>query len=227
VLAPLSTALDGAPGPALVDIGGGTGNYAMALRADGWDPLVVDRSPEMLAVAAAKDLSTLEASAESLPLEDASFDAVTLISVLHHLDDPAAALSEAARVLRPTGRLALVAFSREDISDLWLLDYFPASASWMEATHPPVADLIERLPGAMRSEIVFADLDDASLAALASFPRLILDPDWRRQTSFFERMARDHRSGLELGLKKLHDDLAAGRTPDRPGRASLIAWRKP
>gem|GEM_PF-5118778 len=42
VLAPLRKALEGAPGPELLDIGGGTGNYAAALTEDGWRPLVLD-----------------------------------------------------------------------------------------------------------------------------------------------------------------------------------------
>ena len=40
VLAPLREALAGAPGRVLVDVGGGTGNYAAALAKDGWEPLV-------------------------------------------------------------------------------------------------------------------------------------------------------------------------------------------
>ena len=38
---------------------------------------------------------------EALPIEDGELDAATLILVLHHLPDPAAALREAARVLKP------------------------------------------------------------------------------------------------------------------------------
>src|SRR5918997_4336452 len=75
VLKPLREALDGAPGRRLVDVGGGTGNYARALKDEGWDPLVVDREPAMLARARAKGLETLEADAQRLPLPDASADA--------------------------------------------------------------------------------------------------------------------------------------------------------
>ncbi len=49
VLRGLRDALKGAPGRRLADIGGGTGNYALALRREGWEPVVVDRSPAMLA----------------------------------------------------------------------------------------------------------------------------------------------------------------------------------
>lgn len=67
VLRPLREALKGAPGPRLADVGGGTGNYALALKREGWEPVVVDRSAEMLARAAAKGLETVEADAQRLP----------------------------------------------------------------------------------------------------------------------------------------------------------------
>ena len=46
-----------------------------------------------------------------LPLPDASFDAVVIHQVLHYADRPAAAIAEAARVLRPDGVLVVVDFA--------------------------------------------------------------------------------------------------------------------
>src|SRR3954468_21517313 len=192
VLGPLREALAGAPGRRLADIGGGTGNYSRALRDEGWDPVVVDRQPEMLARAAGKGLETIEADARSLPLADASVDAAMLVSMLHHVEDPAAALTEAQRILRPGGRLALMVFTREDISDLWLSDYFPSTRAWMVESHPTLDELLALVPGARRIEVVFRDLEEASLAALAAYPERLVDPSWHRQTSFFERLERDH-----------------------------------
>jgi SAM-dependent methyltransferase len=226
VLAPLRRALCGVPGRRLADIGGGTGNYAVALKAEGWDPLVIDASEKMLSRAQAKGLRTLACDAQALCLDDESFDAVMLISMLHHVDDAVAALGEARRVLCPGGRLAVMIYTREDIADLWLLDYFPATQAWMIETHQPLAEITALLPGATRFEIQFDDLEDASLAALASHPHLILDPQWRRQTSYFERLARDHPDQLQSGLERLRSDIEAEREPRRPGRASMIAWSK-
>jgi demethylmenaquinone methyltransferase/2-methoxy-6-polyprenyl-1,4-benzoquinol methylase len=91
VLRMLRQALAGAPGRRLADLGGGTGNYALALSHEGWEPIVVDRSPQMLARAAAKGLEIVEADVQRLPFDDESFDASTMISMLHHVDDRGAA----------------------------------------------------------------------------------------------------------------------------------------
>lgn len=227
VLGPLREALAAAPGRRLLDVGGGTGNYARALRDEGWEPLVVDRSPAMLARAAAKGLETLEGDAQALPLPDESFDAVTMISMLHHVEDRARALAEARRVLRRGGRLVLKGYAREDIEHLWLQDYFPSTRAWMDASHPRLAELLEQLPGARRIPVVFRDLVDASLAALAAHPELVLDQHWRRQTSYFERLERDHPDELRAGLARLREAVAAGRAPRARGGASVLAWTKP
>lgn len=226
VLLPLRQALAGAPGPELLDIGGGTGNYAAALAREGWRPLVLDRSPEMLAQAEAKDLQTMPADAAKLPFADGSFDAAMLVAMIHHVEQPARALAEARRVLRPGGRMALMVFTREDVEDSWCLDYFPSSRPWMEATHLPLGELLAELPGSRRIPVVYEDLHDGSMAALLGHPELLLDPARRSQTSFFERMERDHPEDLRAGLARLERELGEGRAPRRSGGASMIAWVK-
>jgi ubiquinone/menaquinone biosynthesis C-methylase UbiE len=223
VLGPLREALDGAPGRGLLDVGGGTGNYAAALREEGWEPVVSDRSPDMLARAAAKGLQTVEADAQALPFDDGSFDAVMCVCMLHHVDHPARALAEQRRVLRPGGRGALMAFAREDIADAWYMDYFPSTRAWMDASHPPLAELVAPLPGARRIEVVLRELD-GSLASLTSFPEKVLDEGWRRQTSYFERLERDHPDELATGLARLRADIASGNPPQGLGRATVLAW---
>jgi demethylmenaquinone methyltransferase/2-methoxy-6-polyprenyl-1,4-benzoquinol methylase len=227
VLAPLREALEGAPGRRLADVGGGTGNYARALRDEGWDPVVIDREPGMLARAAAKGLETIEADAQNLPLADESVDAVMLVSMLHHVEEPARALAEAQRILRPGGRLALMVFTREDTAESWLNDYFPSTREWMLASHQPLDELLALLPGARRIEVVFRDLEDGSLAALSAYPEKIVEPEWHRQTSYFERLGRDHPDELAAGLARIRAELAEGVAPNEPGLASVIAWVKP
>ncbi|MGH2803561.1 MAG: class I SAM-dependent methyltransferase [Thermoleophilaceae bacterium] len=227
VMAPLREALEGAPGRRLADIGGGTGNYALALKREGWEPVVADRSAEMLAQAAAKGLEVIEADAQQLPFENESFDAATMISMLHHVEDRGAALAEARRILGPGGRLVLKGFTGEDAASLWILDYFPSSRAWMEATHPPRAAILEELPGARLLDFGFEDMEDASLAALSADPERVLEAGKNGATSFFERMQLDHADELRAGLRRLREDIATGRAPRRAGTATVLSWTKP
>jgi SAM-dependent methyltransferase len=223
----LREALEGAPGRRLADIGGGTGNYALALRQEGWDPLVVDRSPEMLARASAKGLQVLAADAQRLPLDAETFDAATMISMLHHVEDRPAALAEGRRILRRGGQLVVLGFSLEDTESLWVIDNIPSSRPWMAATHPPRAEWLKELPQARLRTFEFEDMEDASLAALSRDPGQLLAAAEAGRTSYFERLARDHPAELEAGLARLRHDIAAGRAPDRPGTATVLSWTKP
>jgi demethylmenaquinone methyltransferase/2-methoxy-6-polyprenyl-1,4-benzoquinol methylase len=226
VLRPLRMALEGASGRRLADIGGGTGNYALALKLKGWEPVVVDRSADMLARAAAKGLETVEADAQHLPFEDETFDAATMVSMLHHVEDRGAALAEAQRILKPEGRLVLMGFTGEDAATLWVLEYFPSSRPWMEATHPPRAAILEELPAARLFAFEFEDMEDGSLAALSADPERVLEAGERGETSYFERMQRDHSDELRAGLARLRQDIAAGRVPRRAGTATVLSWTK-
>jgi ubiquinone/menaquinone biosynthesis C-methylase UbiE len=55
---------------------------------------------------------------QHLPFARNSFDVVTIHQVLHYLDDPEQAIAEAARVLRPGGRLLIVDFAPHDLEFL-------------------------------------------------------------------------------------------------------------
>jgi demethylmenaquinone methyltransferase/2-methoxy-6-polyprenyl-1,4-benzoquinol methylase len=223
----IDRALRPAPGPRLIDIGGGTGNYAAALAARGWRPLVADISAPMLERAAAKGLATLRTDAQDLAgVEDASFDAALMFSMLHHLPQPDAAIAAASRALVPGGRLAMLAFSREDGESVWLADYFPSSAAWVKTSHMPRSALVALLPGCEQQIVTFSG-EDMNLASLAGRPELVLDAGYRAQTSYFERLARDDPRGLDEGLARLAHDLAAGRAPRRPGTATLLSWTRP
>jgi SAM-dependent methyltransferase len=90
--------------PRILDVGCGTGaNLEMLSRfgeAEG-----VDVSEDALAFCHARGLERVRlGAAEQLPYEDGSFDLVTALDVVEHLDDDAAGLREMRRVLRPDGR---------------------------------------------------------------------------------------------------------------------------
>ncbi len=100
----------------LLDIGTGTGRLLEIAAPRVESALGVDASREMLALARARlaerglagRCAVRQADMYRLPLADAAFDAVALQMVLHYAEDPAAALAEAARVLKPGGSLLVV-----------------------------------------------------------------------------------------------------------------------
>jgi demethylmenaquinone methyltransferase/2-methoxy-6-polyprenyl-1,4-benzoquinol methylase len=57
------------------------------------------------------DVRLVEGTAERLPFEDASFDALTFTYLLRYVGDPAATLRELARVVRPGGSVASLEFA--------------------------------------------------------------------------------------------------------------------
>lgn len=109
----------------LLDVGTGTARV-LALFADKIDRGVgIDLSRDMLAVARANleaqgllNCQVRHADMYQIPFPDNSFDAITIHQVLHYADRPSWAIVEAARVLEPGGRLAIVDFAPHELEDL-------------------------------------------------------------------------------------------------------------
>ena len=94
----------------------------------------IDRSPDVLKRAKAlaerrgvKNITWKRGDMEKLPLEDASVDIALLSQALHHAANPARAVAEAARILRPGGRVLALDLREHDqewvrdrVGDRWL-----------------------------------------------------------------------------------------------------------
>ncbi|UAK24130.1 ArsR/SmtB family transcription factor [Sphingomonas nostoxanthinifaciens] len=109
----------------LVDIGTGTGRMIELLAPHATGAIGIDRSPEMLRFARARigraeiaQVDLRQGDMYALPLADGSADTVVLHQVLHYAQAPAAAIAEAARLLRADGRLLIADFAAHDREEL-------------------------------------------------------------------------------------------------------------
>lgn len=112
----------------VADLGTGTGRMLQVLdgHGDGFERAVgLDNSHSMLAVARANlgraevhGVDLRQGDVYSPPLERNSIDLVVIHQVLHYLDDPARAVSEASRLLAPGGRLLIVDFAPHRYEEL-------------------------------------------------------------------------------------------------------------
>lgn len=96
------------PGYRVLDVATGAGYVAAAARARGAMPIGIDFSAVQVRIAAQRypDIRFEQADAQALPFAQHSFDAVVNAFGLCHVPNPAQALNEAFRVLRPGGRIA-------------------------------------------------------------------------------------------------------------------------
>lgn len=117
--------MGGEPIDLLVDLGTGTGHVLEVFAPQAKAAIGFDVNRRMLAYARARmdrlgltHVQLRHGDLFNLRLADASADGVVLHQVLHFLDDPASAIEEAARILRPGGRLLVVDFAPHDLEEL-------------------------------------------------------------------------------------------------------------
>jgi demethylmenaquinone methyltransferase/2-methoxy-6-polyprenyl-1,4-benzoquinol methylase len=98
------------PGGSLIDIGGGTGALALKLaEALEADVIVLDPAQEMIRyVPDHGSVTTVVGSAEDMPFEDDSADAVIVSDAFHHFRDQVGAANEMARVVRSGGGVVIL-----------------------------------------------------------------------------------------------------------------------
>jgi len=211
-------------GRRLLDLAGGTGNYAAPLHGDGFRVVVADAEQAMAARAATKlpPGSCVVADGAALPFRDASFDCATLVSAFHLFQDKAGALREVHRLVRG-GPLVMQVFTRENLVPLFTHEYFdhPIHRELRE-TEEEHADLLRRagFRVARVRRLAYQGREDGSLSALQTDPALIADERALRNTSYWQRMDEESR---RAGLARLQADLASGELERKVRRGLDLA----
>jgi len=91
----------------LLDVGCGTGDLAAIFHRHGWRAYGIEPSEQAAEHARAAGVEVVTGTLADAPWEEESFDAIVFNHSLEHIDDPAEALEQAARLLRPGGVVSI------------------------------------------------------------------------------------------------------------------------
>lgn len=205
----LIVACSPARSPEVLDVGAGTGLFAVALarRAPVRTVVAVDASPAMLGHASRhKNVRYLRAAAEALPLAGGRFDLALLSRVIHHLPDRRRAGAELKRVLRPGGAVVVRTTVRERL-DAIVYEYWPELRGLDAGRFPSEAEIITDFAAA---GLRVADVRSFSQPVQPSL-QTWRDAVQRRPQSKFGQLSD---AQFRSGLARLDRAIAAGVSTD-------------
>lgn len=187
----------------VLNIGAGTGSYEPRDR----EVTAVEPSAEMISQRPAAAAPVVQASAESLPFGDDSFDAAMAVLTAHHWTDLNAGLNEMLRVTRL--RVVIVSFDSAALEELWITaDYFPEMLQLKRPSGTSSRNLVKMLPAATSSPLpVPGDCEDHFFAALWARPELLFDEDVVRPMWVWQNISEEAK---RKGRKRLAADLESG-----------------
>jgi ubiquinone/menaquinone biosynthesis C-methylase UbiE len=205
----------GEGGKRCLDIACGSGNYTLALSNLGLNMGSLDISGSMLKSAQRKSpaIDWVQASAESLPFRQASFDAAFCVLSLHHIARMERMFAECARVL--TERLVIFTATREQMEYYWLNDYFPEAMRKSIEQMASVLEIEEGLLGSGFRRLIWEpydvkdDLEDLFLYCGKDRPEQYLDAQVRAGISTFASLAGSDE--IAKGCQSLAEDIRSGR----------------
>lgn len=131
------------PGARVLDVGCGTGRWLRHLASRDCECVGLDPSLGMLRKASERGGVALTCGLGTrLPFAASSFDAVVAVNALHHFGDANEFVCEAARVLRPRGRILTIGLDPSVADDEWYVyDFFPGTKARDRARYPASAEL--------------------------------------------------------------------------------------
>lgn len=200
-----------------LDIGCGTGNYAIALYKKGLSMYGADPSEKMLTTAMGREnnIKWLKGSAEAIPARDDFFAGLYGTLTLHHWTDISKAFKELYRVLEPGGKMAFFTSTPMQMEGYWLKYYFPEMME-KAALQMPDLEILESsalnagfklLPA--EKYFVKDDLQDNFLYVGKNRPDVYFDEVIRHGISAFAALSDAEE--VEQGLQRLKADMQTGK----------------
>jgi ubiquinone/menaquinone biosynthesis C-methylase UbiE len=193
----------------VLDVGCGTGRWTEEARAAGRCAVGLDPSTAMLARARARlpAAPLVRGRAESLPFASGGFGAVLCVYVIHHLDEPARFVAEAARVLGEGGTLSVLALAPHDGQDSWYLyDYFDGMREADCARYPATPSIRDWMAAAGLIDVGVAIA--ARIEGRARGAAVLDDPILTRDGTCQLSLLSDHE--FDRGLARIRRDAARG-----------------
>jgi len=186
----------------VLNVGAGSGSYEPA---DRW-VLAVEPSATMRTQRPSGAAPAINASAESLPLDDDAVDAAMACVTIHHWESPEAGLAELRRVAR--GLVVVFTFDL-DFLPVWQKEFLREGLGIEHPRFPAIDDVAAALGGRTRVERIPtpADCVDGFFEAFWNRPEALLDPEIRASQSMWALLE----PGMEeLMVNRLADALESG-----------------
>ena len=192
-----------------LDLGCGTCTYTLGIEKSRSGSIIgIDPSGPMLKQALSKNITfpLIRGCAENIPLKDGSVCGVTMMMVLHHIDDRDKAFEETCRILSPKGQLTILTRSHQEIRssalalfpglleiDLLRFPDIPVIASLLE--HAGFENIIiDHIQGSRHPREVDEYLENVQNRFVTTL-RYFAEDDFQRRFEVFERKIRDRYRG--------------------------------
>jgi len=194
----------------VLNVGAGAGSY----EPDDRYVVAVEPSAAMRAQRPPDRVPAIDATAERLPFDDDSFDAVMAMVTIHQWSDPDTGLLEMRRVSR--GVVAILTFDAPALQDFWLCDYVPEVIAVEQQRFPAISRIVHTLGGSAEVTPVPIphDCTDGFGEAYYARPEAFLDADVRAAQSGWVLADAD---AVRRGVDKLAADLSSGAWDERNG----------
>jgi SAM-dependent methyltransferase len=197
------------PARTVVNVGAGAGSYEPDdLEVTAVEPSAVMRSQRR------SDRPAIDAIAEDLPFEDASFDAAMASVTIHQWSDPDKGLREMRRVSR--GPVVILTFDPKALDRFWLAHYAPELIVAERARYPTIEHIGQVLGGDtdVLDVRIPGNCTDGFTEAYYARPESFLDDDVRRSQSAWSFVSEEEAT---QSVEALRVDVASGEWDRRFG----------